>query len=145
MLVLGFIVLTGQADPLTITKRIDLLSHSIHITYAYLLSGTGLGNYLVAQNKYPILYSYYFQQPVHNIFFLYLAEVGLPIGALTVWFLKDWLTKNWRNLIFRFLILVILLTGLFDHYWLTLQQNFLLLPVIFGLLDSHRPSASLKD
>ena len=35
------------------------------------------------------------------------------------------------------LLIVVVFTGFFDHHWLTLQQNMLLLGVVFGLrMDS---------
>lgn len=65
-------------------------------------------------------------QPVHNTFLLLASEIGLlaTMGAAGL-FLK---AKQEHTA-----LLAVLLTGLFDHYWITLQQNFLLLAIVLGL------------
>ena len=98
------------------------------------LFGTGLGQYLYAQSQLQQNFPDLLNQPVHNIFLLLSSEAGLVIISL-LWFLffnqiKAFATK------YLFIFLAILVTGFFDHYWLTLQQNFLLLGVVGGVLFS---------
>ncbi len=76
-----------------------------------------------------------FLQPVHNIFLLVAAEAGLVGLLIFLWFLTLTFRKqlgvgNW-GLITS--LLVILVLGMTDHYWLTLQQNQLLLAIVLGL------------
>ncbi len=77
-------------------------------------------------------------QPVHNIFLLITAENGL-IGlilffTLLMYAFKHLLkNKNSYKLCMFLILLVIILLGLFDHYWLTVQQGQLLLALFLGL------------
>lgn len=74
-------------------------------------------------------------QPVHNIFLLLLAELGI-FGLLTFLYLiyKAFSLSLAKKRTALVLVLVfILVTGVFDHYWLTLQQNQLLLSLVLGL------------
>ncbi|HSX09267.1 MAG TPA: hypothetical protein VLF93_03880, partial [Candidatus Saccharimonadales bacterium] len=77
-------------------------------------------------------------QPVHNIFVLVATETGLIGLALFVWLLIATTIRIRRlekgmRLPFVVLFLIIVATGSFDHYWLTLQQGQLLFAVILGL------------
>jgi len=130
-LVVSLIFLAGRADPLTVEKRLYLLGNSLLILKNHFLFGVGAGNYLVAQNNLPQRYLDIVNQPVHNIFLLFLSEWGL-FGSILVSLIFKRLEKNIKKFIILFL--VILATGFFDHYWLTLVQNLFLLPVVFGLL-----------
>ncbi len=132
-LVLATIFLTAKTDPLTLAKRLTLGKNALVIILNRPLTGTGLGSYLLAQSSFPSLYFDLLNQPVHNIFLLLLAEIGLVTAAVIIFFMKDLLKKFGRKK-YLYLILVIVITGFFDHYWLTLEQNFLLLAVITGLL-----------
>ena len=117
------------------TQRINLAQATLLIIKESPLFGVGLNNFIVHLPKFWIQSGVYFLQPVHNIFLLVAAETGL-IGLLVfIWFL--WLMI--KKLILEhqpFLLLalgVILFTGIFDHYWFTLQQNQLLATIVFGL------------
>jgi O-antigen ligase len=100
------------------------------------LTGVGLNNFLVHLPSTSIPKNVIWNlQPVHNIFLLILSELGLIGIVLVLYFLTLSLrnllkTKNNKLLI---TILAIFITGLFDHYWLTLQQNLLLLSLVLGL------------
>ena len=131
---LSYTFLTAHGDPDSITKRLQLLSNSFTIILQNPVLGVGQGNYLIAQSKFPIPYSYHFLQPVHNIFMLFLTESGLLLTVPTVYFIFKRLKKYVTDA-YTLPLLAVLLTGLFDHYWLTLQQNMLLIPVVFALLS----------
>jgi hypothetical protein len=91
--------------------------------------GWGLGNFVLAQgNLFLSRGGFNFYQPVHNLYLLVLAETGF--SGLVIF--SFWLKRLWKNLdsYWRIVILLIIISGFFDHYWLTLQQNFLLLGVI---------------
>jgi len=135
--VLSFIFLSAQGDALSLQKRLTLIGNSVRILADHPLTGTGIGAYLVAQNKIPINYGYYFQQPVHNIFLLFLTETGIIITGIITWLLVIWFRKRAKlisPLPLIFILLAIFITGLFDHYWLTLQQNLLLLPLVLAFI-----------
>ncbi len=100
------------------------------------LLGVGLNNFIV---KLPQAGSYpsvgWWLQPVHNIFLLVFSESGLLglilFSTLIFFTLRSALKNQNRTLIIC--IMAILITGFFDHYWLTLQQNQLLFALILGL------------
>jgi hypothetical protein len=96
-------------DSLSLIKRIDLNIEAIKMIFHYPLLGVGLNNYL--------LNSKYFQ-PVHNVYLLILSQVGI-VG---VWFIY----KIIRLLRLK-ILWIVLVTAMFDHYWMTLPQNWWLL------------------
>ena len=107
--------------------------------------GVGLNNFLVNLPRYqkpqagPL-----FLQPVHNIYLLILAETGIVGFVFLLWFISKTykritihkrsfpFSNEKRNSLFIILSSVLFL-GLFDHYFLTLQQGQLLLALVFGL------------
>jgi hypothetical protein len=85
--------------------------------------GTGLGTSpLYPRNiaNFALLH-----QPIHNIYLLLLSETGVAglVGFLVV------IKKR-----FSWFLLPILFLGLFDHYFLTLQQGQLLLALVLGII-----------
>lgn len=130
--VLAFIFSSAQGDPLGIEKRITLIDHAVTIIQNYPLFGVGLGNYVLAEAAFPAQYTTFFLQPVHNIVLLVLAEIGIVgTGAMVAILFTPFLILS-QNRVFRYCFAGVLLTGMVDHYWLTLQQNILLLGIISG-------------
>lgn len=134
MLALAGIVITTKTDIFTVDKRVDLIKNAAVIITQHPLFGVGLGNYVIAQSTFSSKYLNFLNQPVHNILLLWLAETGFIVSAYSIYMLMHLLRKNKKTMQFIFLIAVILITGSFDHYWLTLQQNFLLMAVLFGII-----------
>lgn len=130
--VISFIFLQVTTDVLTIEKRIELVKNSLNILLNNLLFGVGIGNYLIAQAKFSSKYLLFFNQPVHNIFLLFLSEAGLIISAIFLLQCFKTLKSTKIRRKHAFIILTVIITGLFDHYWLTLEQNLLLLALIYG-------------
>lgn len=131
-LVLSMVFVRAKTDPLTIQKRLELISNSWNIIRENIVFGTGIGNYIIAQKGFFSKYYVFFNQPVHNIFLLFFAEVGVVFGLFIILLFF----KILKKLVFKypFIISCIALTGFFDHYWFTLQQNILLFAVVLGLL-----------
>jgi len=131
----------AKTDPSTLEKRYLLLQISLTLISQHLLFGVGPGNYLIAQsqlsNSSPASFPY---QPVHNIFLLIAAETGLISTLFLGFFGLKQLVAARKDLVFIACCIVLILTGLLDHYWLTLQQNWLLIGVIFGVLAAGRES-----
>jgi O-antigen ligase len=99
----------------------------------------------VANYKGILSYSWLLQ-PVHNIFLLVFAEAGI-FGLLLLSYLmykcfRTSLTE--KNYPLTFVFVFIVFTGLFDHYWLTLQQNVFLLSIFIGLCF-RRPELKTKE
>ena len=113
-----------------ISERINLSIVSGEIIKGNFLAGSGLGTFIIRIPEYAgSVTNQWLLQPVHNIFLLVFSEVGfLGLLFLALIFYQGFKTKHF--LIFLF----IALTGTLDHYWFTLQQNLLLLALIFGIL-----------
>ena len=100
------------------------------------LMGVGLNNFFVNETQY--LYgigSTWLLQPVHNVFLLVFSETGI-LGLLFLYMLlaryinKTSGTKN----IYPFLLVIFVLTSsIFDHYWFTIYQNLIVLSFLTGL------------
>lgn len=114
----------------TISSRLAGISSSLKIISNHALFGTGLGAHIVGLGKQlqgsQIIYENL--QPVHNIYFLLVTEVGL-VGLLFLYFLSKQIKIGARQ---SLLLAVVFLTGLFDHYWLTLIQNKILLTILLA-------------
>lgn len=137
--VVGLLFMQARTDPLTIQKRIGLLKNSFNIIFQHPITGVGIGNYLIAQNQYASKFSYFFNQPVHNIFLLTIAELGIPL-AIYITYILYLLYRGSKKILppLYLLLAPIFITGSFDHYWLTLQQNFLLIGFIIGISMKRR-------
>lgn len=124
-------------------QRNQLMGAAFLMIKDYPLSGVGLNNFIV---YLPVYWSQigftYWLQPVHNLYLLITAEIGLTGLIIFLWFLfltyqKLFLKKNNRAFLLTALSAAFLL-GFFDHYWLTLQQNQLLLTILLGLAWSSQ-------
>jgi hypothetical protein len=144
LLTVAAIFFIAQGDVLGLEKRISLMKDSLTIISHYPLFGVGPGNYLVAQHGFAIRYPFFFLQPVHNIILLFLTELGLIGGGVILYYLARSMKRYMRSISFLLCLGVVLITGMFDHYWLTLQQNMLVLPVVFGLLIRETTSGRIE-
>lgn len=134
VIVIGFtcaLFFRASTDPLTVAKRIALVADSFQIISTYPLTGVGPGNYLYAQAEFPQKYASFILQPVHNIALLTIAELGIPLGIFLIYHVARFV---WKKRYGALPIVCIVATGMFDHYWLTLQQNWLLLGVVWGFI-----------
>jgi len=97
--------------------------------------GAGLNNYfsgfISSENVFLL-------QPVHNIFLLILVQTGIVGIIYSLWFLYKTCLKVFKKklLYLKLLFFYIIILGLFDHYFLTLQQGQLLLSFLVGFLWS---------
>ena len=108
----------------TYEQRVLLAHKALEIFSNKPIFGVGLNNFFFAAKNI---------QPPHNLYLLVLSECGI-VGILILYFL---LTKLFNRPLNKFLFLAIVfvsLTGVFDHYWFTLQQNQLILSLLLGLL-----------
>lgn len=132
--VVGIIFLSAQGDPATLEKRYILATVAIQMIVDYPINGVGLGNYILAQQNYSIDIVGLFTQPVHTIFLLFFAETGLVVGGAMLTLTLKWMWQYLQNKAFLLVLIFIGITGMLDHYWLTLQQNMLISAVITGLV-----------
>lgn len=132
-------VLTTRFTEEAFVVREDLNRVAMQLLWQHPVTGVGLGNFLVESIRYKDAATplYLAVQPVHNIFLLIGAETGMLGLLLFGWLLLfAWYHARSDG---RVLLLLILLIGLFDHYWLTLQEGQLLFAVIIGYCYSSSP------
>lgn len=141
LIIVGSVFMFAHTDPLTIQKRIELVQNSLIVIFQHPLFGTGIGSYLLAQQSFNSQFFLFINQPVHNIFLLLTAELGIPITVIIFIIIINLIKKHFSSqpphsyllTPIYYLLTAIFLTGFFDHYWITLQQNMLLLGVVGGL------------
>ena len=123
----------------SIEQRLNLNTVSKGLILRKPIFGVGLGNFVNVIKNYPDKNLFvsntnvWLLQPVHNIFLLTFAETGIVGLGLFLLVLFKAANSGTKYLI---LLLPILLTGMGDHYWLTLQQNLLLFGIVFGIVFS---------
>lgn len=122
-----------------VTQRAFLMQQATIMIAQSPLFGVGLHNFFyhlssatLWQNPYLLL------QPVHNIYLLIAAETGLVGLGLFLYFIFLTYKKlqSKKSIIHNscfMLLSIILVLGLFDHYFLTLQQGQLLFAFVLGL------------
>jgi hypothetical protein len=119
-----------------ISQRLALAGVALEMIKANLFTGVGFNNFIFQLPSYWQQFGMtYWLQPVHNVFLLIAAEIGLTGLMIFLWCLfltfKRLLTaRRWSLAV---ALMMILMLGFFDHYWLTLQQTQLLLAIVFGL------------
>jgi len=132
LLFLDFNFLTNFTLSKNLNERIILIQSTRNMLTKHPIFGIGLGNFTSTVQTYQKLW---LLQPVHNIFLLLLSETGVIIFSLFMLFSQKFINLiiSQKDYIAMLIIISIALTGLFDHYWLTLQQTNLLLTVILGI------------
>jgi hypothetical protein len=117
-------------------KREMLMGAAIKMIRSSPLFGIGAGNFVKELPKFQSG-SWFWLQPVHNIFLLLWSEIGL----LGIILLGVFLMTNNKFLISKKDIrkywwfgVIVVVTGLVDHYWVTLPQNSWLLAIFLGLV-----------
>ena len=122
-----------------VIQRQELTVSSLLMVKDNFFLGVGINNFLGNLPFYKNMSSGFYLQPVHNIYLLVLAQTGIIGLIFFFWFLKKTfsflLKKKSKIFILKILLLMSFLTlGLFDHYFLTLQQGQMLFALIFGFL-----------
>jgi len=130
-MIISLVFLQAMTDPLTIQKRIELLKNSWAIIFNHPFFGTGVNGYLLAQSQIKSNFYLFFNQPVHNIYLLLISEFGLVSSSLILYLNRKLLNGFKKNS--PLILSAVMITGLFDHYWITLVQNFYLIAVVFSI------------
>ena len=108
-------------------KRTWLVGQSLRQIAFSPIFGIGLGNNIIANSEYRNFEGVRLLQPVHNVYLLIMAELGLLVTVIFVFFSK--------KVRFNKVLLFILITGLFDHYWISAAQTIGLMAVILPILN----------
>jgi O-antigen ligase len=117
-----------DTDKLTVNERMYLIQVSEKLILERPIFGLGLNNFVLGVPARLL-------QPVHNIYILSIVEGGVIGLALLMFLLFKLLRQSLKTGYYPLFLslLVILVTGLFDHYWFNLQQNLLMASLVFGL------------
>ena len=102
--------------------------------------GTGLNNYLTAVQKNLPDLAVWAYQPVHNAWVLLAVEAGLAgliLFIVIFWQMLKNRSDDWP------LLLVILIIGLFDHYFVSFYFGVILIWLIMGL--SYKPGSNISN
>ncbi|MFA6184557.1 MAG: O-antigen ligase family protein [Candidatus Shapirobacteria bacterium] len=124
----------GGWDSDGIGKRIQLNVAGFKMVKESSLFGVGLGNFLVRLPEFQKNNGIFWLQPVHNIFILAWSEVGILGLFLMFLFFSENFSRKKINWIFKIILGVVVISGLVDHYWLTLPQNVWLLVLVLGIV-----------
>lgn len=124
----------------SVISRITQMNQAVRIVASFPLFGVGLQNYLIQlgeiESRYQIL------QPVHNVFFLVLSEMGI-VGTLSVVIFIAWLFRRIKDAPSPVregkyaLFFLIIFLGMFDHYLYTLHQGRILLSLLIAFIISR--------
>ena len=112
----------------SVVERIALSKAALQMVFSHPVFGVGLGNFISSLPSLDIS----ILQPVHNMYLLVAAELGIP-GFLIFASFLFFLLKKIRSLPLLLALSSLLFIGLFDHYFFTLQQGQLLFAVVIGL------------
>jgi len=138
--VLGFAVMAinyrtsdylGGWDKESFIKRWDLLIISLRMWRDNFWLGAGANNFLVRLPDYLTKNGVLWLQPVHNVLMYLLTELGLLGTGGLAWII--WKNRWWRIRGKYWILALILITGMWDHYWLSLWQNWWLMLVVLVL------------
>lgn len=121
-------------------NRLELLKVGWVIFVQHLLFGVGLYNFFYYEILYQHSITTTLLQPIHNIYLWILVQTGLVGGCAGLLFLKQTASKYILKLKERdvlseaFFILfgAMLLVGMFDHFFLTLQQGQLMATLLIS-------------
>lgn len=132
----GPILSTNISFPQSVRERLELGNVSGRMFSQNWLIGSGLNTFIVKEVSFAgISGGVWLLQPVHNLYLLVLTEtgiLGMALFGLLITFLAKKIIES-KNVWSMLILVFVLATGLFDHYWFTIQQNLLLLSLFLGL------------
>ena len=126
-----------------ISNRVELSLLSGKLLSRSPVVGIGLNNFITNIPKISTAYSVsWLLQPVHNSILLTATGAGLVGLAIFVFAVYKAIINSLKyNEIFAWVLIAIMFTGLLDHYWLTLQQNMIIVFIVLGLAFCNSVSA----
>ena len=139
-----FSVKAGLVEQKSLNERLVLAQNALVLIKKRPLLGVGLGNFIPAQAEtLPFVrQDVNLLQPVHNIYLLIASETGLAgllvFIVMIIYLIKAVFLKLSSDSFILYALCLILFLGLFDHYWLTLPQNFLLFAVVLGFINTEK-------
>lgn len=163
-LLLAVVVCFGILFKPFLFKRVDIKNDAaLQLRFFYnaaavnmikdnILFGVGIGNFSREINNYlpedQKLKNFWEFQPSHNVFLLIGAEGGFLAMILFVFFLLYFIyfllrrasnNRNALSTILAFILISFIVLMLFDHYFLTQWQAFILLCITLGIICAFSP------
>jgi O-antigen ligase len=132
---------TSRLETKSNTERINGYGDAWQIIKQNPLTGVGLGNYTLALQKLKPNQPAYFYQPVHNVYLLALAELGIPVFIAFITLLLYYFITRLQKPFFLFSCFFFFIFFLTDHFFWTLPSAFLLVFVLwitFSKNDSQK-------
>jgi len=138
-LLLSRVVAQTDLEAQSISLRVAFSKQALSLLKNNWLLGEGLGNYTLAiHDKFNSSWPGYYYQPVHNIYLLVPAELGIfgfalfgLILLLIFWYLFK--NQDLEKVIIFLSLLMILIISLFDHYFWTLFFGSAVFWLVLGL------------
>ena len=128
----------------SVLQRQSLNSAAASMIHNRWVFGVGINNFLINLPEYlKPQGSFFYLQPVHNIFLLVFSQIGIIGEIMFIVFLI--LVYKSANKEMRLILLFIFLLGSFDHYFLTLQQGQILFTLILGLCFANQRRSYLIE
>ena len=133
----------GSTYAKDLALRFQLVKIAFEIFLKSPLFGVGLNNFYYHEIDFQKNVSPILLQPVHNIYLLWIVQTGISGFIVSFIFLKSMVLKLRRSIVSQeanlgfyksisLIIICILIAGMFDHYFLTLQQGQILLALTIG-------------
>jgi O-antigen ligase len=129
--------LTSKLSDESLVQRQELVAKSLSMFWESPVLGIGVNNFFNNLNTVSSKGNVFVIQPVHNIFLLTLSETGI-IGFcfMLLIFSKSCeaaLKKTQTRKYLLLAIFAVIFLGMFDHYFLTIQQGQLLFSFVLGI------------
>lgn len=125
----------------SIEERIDLIAEAKEVIASNYLFGVGIGNYIQALDADKQSWEY---QPVHNVFLLIWAEIGIfgLLGFLVflisiVYYLQKISKRDEGSAYLFSIICAIVIMMVFDHFWWSFHFGVILFFFILGVIFSN--------
>ncbi len=129
----------------SITQRLFLIQASFAMILSHPLFGIGLNNFLPSLPYFTDAASQQFiLQPVHNIFLLTASETGV-VGFIGMLVFLWMCIKRSDSLLKLMLLGSVVILGMIDHYFLTIQQGQLLLALVLGYCWNRNYELRIKQ
>lgn len=127
----------------SVMQRETVAKASLKMIENHPLFGVGINNFLIELPNYTRSAGYFYLQPVHNIFLLAFSQIGLIAGLMFITLLI--FAFRSANIRLKFMLFLVCFLGLFDHYFLTLQQAQIIFSLVLGLsFTKQNPSNLIK-
>ncbi|MDP2683563.1 MAG: O-antigen ligase family protein [bacterium] len=137
-------IMGGRLEQMSVEQRSDYYEEANQLFQKYWYQGVGIGNFTKATYDLDRNREAWDYQPVHNIYYLVVIEIGilggLLLGVLVIWsvriFYKFVFVLKFNNIWFigfGLSLLSIFIIGLFDHYSWSLSSGIIIFWLILAI------------